>query len=57
MACYRLTMTHVLLNLTSKEGGHTPNGHKGTVVATPGMLQNCLFLTRKLQRLQKGATH
>ena len=57
MACYRLTMTHVLLNLTSKEGGQTPNRHEGTIVATPGILQYCLFFNEELQQLQKGATH
>ena len=40
MACYRLNVIHVLLNLTPKDGGQTPSGHKGIIAPSPGMLQN-----------------
>ena len=39
MACYRHTMNY----LAPKGGGTTPNGHKGIIVPTPGMLLSCVF--------------
>ena len=49
-----LSTYHELLNPTSKDGGQTPNGHKGIIVPTPGMLQGCLLLTKKTTTTAKA---
>ena len=52
MTCYRHTMNYLTQPLT--DGGQTPDVHKNIIVPTSGMLQGCLFLTKRATTTAKA---